>query len=194
MCSTGWGLQCHSCPITPRFINLFQLACMESLFCSLVLVVCLPATQVVCISGCTSLGCVWGNEMALPVMYLAFSPVAEAVCVSILIFHPSRAGYIGWQKEWEVDCWSWLMFVLWISTTHLITENEVLFSSVAVHFSPHFPFDHFFHRIFFFTVVSSSHSLVSYTSSSSRWRPDICKCILKRNKTLQADLNVHFEF
>ena len=39
MCSTGWGLGGHSCPITPWFINLLQLACMEMLFCSLALVV-----------------------------------------------------------------------------------------------------------------------------------------------------------
>lgn len=48
-----------------------------------------PARQVVCISGCTSLGCVWGNEMALPVMYLAFSSVAEpCLCIYLAFFPP----------------------------------------------------------------------------------------------------------
>lgn len=39
MCSTDCGLGGHSCPITPWFINLLQLACMEMLFCPLALVV-----------------------------------------------------------------------------------------------------------------------------------------------------------
>lgn len=68
-----------------------------------------PARQAVCISGCTSLGCVRGNEMALLVMYLA-SPVAETcLCIYLAVSPP---GYIYWQKEWKGDWWSQLVFVL----------------------------------------------------------------------------------
>lgn len=86
MCSTGWGLQGHSCPITPWFISLLQLACMRRLFCC---VGCYlqPERQAVCISGYTSVGCVWGNEMALLVMYLP-SPFAEAHLWIHLVISP----------------------------------------------------------------------------------------------------------
>lgn len=86
MCSTGRGLQGHSCPITPWFISLLQLACMRRLFCC---VGCYlqPERQAVCISGYTSVGCVWGNEMALLVMYLP-SPFAEARLWIHLVISP----------------------------------------------------------------------------------------------------------
>lgn len=114
MCSTGWGLQGHSCPITPWFISLLQLACMRRLFCC---VGCYlqPERQAVCISGYTSVGCVWGNEMALLVMYLP-SPFAEARLWIHLVISP-LPGCIYWQKEWEGDCWSQSVIVLYVFTT-----------------------------------------------------------------------------
>lgn len=60
-----------------------------------------PARQVVCISGCASLGCVWGNEMALPVMYLAFSLVAEAcLCICLAFFLLSTRIYLQMEGMW----------------------------------------------------------------------------------------------
>lgn len=60
-----------------------------------------PARQVVCISGCASLGCVWGNEMTLPVMYLAFSPVAEAcLCICLAFFLLSTRIYLQTEGMW----------------------------------------------------------------------------------------------
>lgn len=115
MCTTGWGLRGHSCPITPWFISLLQLACMRRLFCC---VGCYlqPERQAVCISGYTSLGCVWGNEMALFVMYLP-SPFAEACLCIRLVISPFLPWYMHWLKEWEENCWSQPRIVLYIFTT-----------------------------------------------------------------------------
>lgn len=103
MCSTDWGLWGHSCPITPWFINLLEPACMEILL----LLSCVgcylqPARQAVCISGCASLGCVLCNEMAHLVMYLAFSPVAEACfCIYLAFFLSTRIHLLTWEmKGW----------------------------------------------------------------------------------------------
>lgn len=147
MCSTGWGLQGHSCPITPWFINHLQLACMRRLFCC---VGCYlqPERQAVCISGYTSLGCVWGNEMALFVMYLP-SPFAEA-CLRSHLISPLLPWCINWQKEWERECWSQSVIVLYIFTT--TTWQQRMISSPSL-------------RIF-----SVSHTFYCwYTMSTPRW-------------------------
>lgn len=104
MFTADWGLQGHSCPITPWFISLLQLACMWRLFCRVVGCYLQPERQAVCISGYMSLGCVWGNEMALFVIYLP-SPFAEA-CLCIHLISPFLPWCINWQKKWEGDCWS----------------------------------------------------------------------------------------
>lgn len=124
MCSTGWGLQGHSCPITHWFINLLQPACMRSLFCC---VGCYlqPERQAVCISGYTSLGCVWGNEMALFVMYLP-STFAEACLCIHLVISPFLPRCINWQKEWEGDCWSRSLIVLYFHHSHLTAEDDLV--------------------------------------------------------------------
>ena len=128
MCSTDWGLRGHSCPITPWFINLLEPACMEILL----LLSCVgcylqPARQAVCISGCASLGCVLCNEMAHLVMYLAFSPVAEACfCIFLAFFLSTRIYLLTWGMK------GWLVIpvdVCFINLHHChsITEDKVIF-------------------------------------------------------------------
>lgn len=94
MCSTDWGLGGHSCPINTLIYHPPP-ASLHGDAVLLARVGCYlqPARQVVCISGCTSLECVWRNEMALLLMYLAFSPVAEA-CLCIYIAFLSTRMYL----------------------------------------------------------------------------------------------------
>lgn len=140
MCSTGWGLQGHSCPIISWFISLLQLACMGRLFfcvgCYLQ-----PERQAVCISGYMSLGCVWGNEMALFVMYLP-SPFAEACLCIHLVISPILPWCINWQKEWEGACWSPSVIVIDIFSTttwkqRMISSSFFCFAHLLLSFCWH---------------------------------------------------------
>lgn len=168
MCSTGWGLQGHSCPITPWFISLLQLACMRRLFCC---VGCYlqPERQAVCISGYTSVGCVWGNEMALLVMYLP-SPFAEARLWIHLVISPFYQDAFTDKRNERVtaDPSRWLFYIFSLQPL----DNRGWW--VVPLFLP-IPFWQILLIFFFFPccifLCFSRHllSFCSYTMSRSRW-------------------------
>lgn len=143
----------------------------------------LTARKAVCISGYTSLGCVWGNEMALLVMYLP-SPFAEARLWIHLVISPFYQDTFTDKRNDRVtaDPGLWL-FYIFSPPPSLDNTGWVLSPSVSLFLSLSLSDCEFLHDRFcsFFPFSRLLLSFCSDTMSNSRWRLDICRS-KKQNK------------
>lgn len=132
MCSTGRGLWGHSCPINPPDLSASSSEAARKDF-FVFAVTCSRQRPAVCISLCSSFGCVLGNEMTLSVMHLAWLSRSWSLSVHLsccVPVHYKDIYYQGWK-----DCGDWrsqLMVILRFPTSPpWLKRKSVL--SVSLH-------------------------------------------------------------